>query len=439
MDLKIVSATPSPNPPQGGGESEETTTLAPPQRGEESLPQDLAVDGLAPGMTMRPASVAAAAADLGRCYEEGLAVIPQGGRTQIGLGAVPRRYDVAFSTAGLSRLLEHEPADLTCRVEAGMRLRDLQDVLSKHGQRLPLDPPHPEAATVGGVLAANTNGLGRGRYGTVRDWVIGITVLYPVGNPARIARAGGKVVKNVAGYDLMKLHIGALGTLGVIAEANFKVQTLPEASADVLARFDTPAAALRCGHGLALGYLLPAAMAVLNEQALGQCGVTAPWPWVLAARLEGYRAEVAAGRDRVMAAVKDAGGQLEEEVPGFWDAARDWPAPPPPAVVLRAATSLTGVPGLIDAVGTDASVMAQPVVGVVYVRPLPGMAEPVITRLRDALGAGGSVVVERAPVAEKELLDVWGPPPAGFALMRGLKASLDPRGILNPGRFVGGI
>ncbi len=94
--------------------------------------RDLAVDGLVPSTTMTPASVAAAAADLGRCYEEGLAVIPQGGRTQIGLGAVPQRYDVAFSTTGLSRLLEHEPADLTCRVEAGMRLGDLQTVLNKH-------------------------------------------------------------------------------------------------------------------------------------------------------------------------------------------------------------------------------------------------------------------------------------------------------------------
>jgi glycolate oxidase FAD binding subunit len=312
-------------------------------------------------------------------------------------------------------------------------------VLNKHGQRLPLDPPHPEEATVGGLLAANTNGPGRGRYGTVRDWVIGITVLYPVANPARVARAGGKVVKNVAGYDLMKLHIGALGTLGVIAEVNFKVQTLPEASADLLARFDSPAAALRCGHGLALGYLLPAAMVVVNHEALGQCGVTAPWSWTLAVRLEGYRAEVAAARDRVTAAVKEAGGQVEDEVPGFWDAARVWPAPPSPAVVLRAATSLTGVAQLVDAVGKDASLVAQPGVGVVQVRPQPGTANAVVTRLREALGAGGSVVVERAPAAEKASLDVWGPPPSAFALMRGLKASLDPRGILNPGRFVGGL
>jgi glycolate oxidase FAD binding subunit len=269
--------------------------------------------------------------------------------------------------------------------------------------------------------------------------VIGITVLYPVANPARVARAGGKVVKNVAGYDLMKLHIGGLGTLGVIAEVNFKVQTVPEASADLIARFDTPAAALRCGHGLALGYLLPAAMAVLNREALGQCGVTALWPWVLATRLEGYQAEVAAGRDRVTAAVKEAGGQVEEQAPGFWDAARGWPAAPLPAVVLRAATSLTGVPRLVDAIGADASVMAQPGVGVVHVRPLPGMAEPVVKRLREALGPEGFLVAERAPAAAKASLGVWGPPPAGFALMRGLKASLDPRGILNPGRFVGGL
>ncbi len=424
--------TPSPAPPRRGAETGEA---------RESLPRDAAVDGLAPTAWMRPESVAAAAADLGRCYEEGLAVIPQGGRTQIGLGAVPRRYDVAFSTTGLCRLLEHEPADLTCRVEAGMRVRDLQAVLNQHGQRLPLDPPQLDEATVGGMVAANTNGLGRGRYGTVRDWVIGITVIYPSGNPARIAHAGGKVVKNVAGYDLMKLHTGALGTLGVIAEVNFKVQTVPEASADLLARFDTPAAALRCGHTLALGYLLPAALVVLDRQALAQCGLAVPWAWALAARLEGYGAEVAAARDQITAVVKDAGGRVEalDDVPRFWDAARQWPAAPPPAVVLRAATSLTGLPALVEAVGGDATVMAQPGSGVVHARPLAGMADLVLKRLRRALSPPGSVVVERAPASEKPSLDVWGPPPAGLALMQGLKASLDPRGILNPGRFVGGI
>src|SRR2546428_6954416 len=142
--------------------------------------QDLAVDGLVPSTTMSPASVAAAAADLRRCYEEGLAVIPQGGRTQIGMGAVPHRYDVAFSTTGLSRLLEHEPADLTCRVEAGMRLGALHALLHLHRPRLPPDPPLPEEATVGGLLAADTNRLGRGPQCPVPDLVIGGTGLHPV-------------------------------------------------------------------------------------------------------------------------------------------------------------------------------------------------------------------------------------------------------------------
>src|SRR3989441_6741114 len=265
------------------------------------------VDGVLPSTVIRPKDADEAARELYSCDEVPAAVGVWGGGTQMELGAPPRKYEVALSTERMTRLLEYEPADLTCRVEAGMRLSDLQAALHAQGQRLALDPPHPERATVGGMVAANTNGLTRGRYGTVRDWVIGIAVAYPSG---KVARAGGKVVKNVAGYDLMKLHIGALGTLGVIAEVNFKVQTLPEASADMLAWFDTPAAALRCGHGLALGYLLPAAMAVLNREALGQCGVTAPWPWVLAARLEGDQAEVAAARDPVAAAAKEGGGQV---------------------------------------------------------------------------------------------------------------------------------
>jgi len=240
--------------------------------------------------------------------------------------------------------------------------------------------------------------------------------------------------------QLMKLHTGALGTLGLIAEVNFKVQTLPEASADVVARFDTAAAALRCGHRLALGYLLPAAMVVVDRAALDQCGFVTPWPWALAARLEGYGAEVAAGRDQVAAAVKEAGGAVESlDSAGFWDAARDWPAPPPPVIVLRVATSLAGVVAVVDAVGGDAAVMAQPGSGIVHVRPAPGMTDAVVARLRTAVALGGSVVVERAPAVDKASLDVWGAVPGGFALMRGLKASLDPRGILNPGRFVGGI
>src|SRR5438093_13472543 len=234
------------------------------------------VDDLLPSRVMRPADAQDAARGLGLCDMTPAAVVTWGGGTQMRLGATPRRYDIAFSTDRMSRLLEYEPADLTCRVEAGMRLRDLQEALMAQGQRLPLEPPHPDRATVGGILAANANGLGRARYGTVRDWVIGIAVAYPSG---KLARAGGKVVKNVAGYDLMKLHIGALGTLGVIGEVNFKVQTRPQVEATLLAHFDMPAPATDTGTTLARQYLAPAAALVLDQGALRDCGLTAGWRW----------------------------------------------------------------------------------------------------------------------------------------------------------------
>ncbi|TMB60639.1 MAG: FAD-binding oxidoreductase, partial [Chloroflexi bacterium] len=262
------------------------------------------------------------------------AVVVWGGGTQMRLGAPPRRYDIAFSTERMTRLLEYEPADLTCRVEAGVRLSDLQAALGAQGQRLPLDPPHPERATVGGMVAANTNGLGRARYGTVRDWVIGIAVAYPSG---KVARAGGKVVKNVAGYDLMKLHIGALGTLGVVAEVNLKVQAIPESEATVLGHFETATPAVAAGLLLARSYLAPAAAIVLDRRALWECGLTADWRWTLALKLEGYAREVDAARDQAVGAIRDAGGRVEgADLPAtFWDGVRDWSAPDGDVVLLR--------------------------------------------------------------------------------------------------------
>jgi len=387
------------------------------------------VDGLLPSTVIRPKDADEAARELYACDEVPAAVGVWGGGTQMQLGAPPRKYEVALSTERMTRLLEYEPADLTCRVEAGMRLSDLQAALHAQGQRLALDPPHPERATVGGMVAANTNGLTRGRYGTVRDWVIGIAVAYPSG---KVARAGGKVVKNVAGYDLMKLHIGALGTLGVVAEVNFKVQARPEADATLLAHFEAPAPALGVGLKLAHQYLAPAT-AIVQDGDGGQ--------WVLALRLEGYTREVQAAKDQAVRFVREAGGAVEapETPPAFWDAARDWSTPADGDVVLRAIVPLTASPLLLAAVPADARVLAQPASGVIDVRVAATSAAETLSRLRTEAGAEGQVVVLAAPVALKQGLDVWGPPPPGFPIMRALKQALDPNGILNPGRFVGGI
>ena len=319
-----------------------------------------------------------------------------------------------------------------------MRLQDLQESLRAQGQRLPLEPPHPQRATVGGMLAANANGLGRARYGTVRDWVIGIAVAYPSG---KLARAGGKVVKNVAGYDLMKLHIGALGTLGVIAEVNFKVQTRPQVEATLLAHFEMLAPAIDCGIALARQYLAPAAALVLDQGALRDCGLAADWRWTLALKLEGYAREVEAARNKATGIVRDAGGRVEEgDVPStFWETARDWSAPDDDLVVLRAIVPLTSIHAILNALPTDSRMMALPGAGLVDARVAPGSAASTLQRLRTAGGDQGQVIVAAAPAVVKKGLDVWGPPPPGFPIMRALKQALDPNGILNPGRFVGGI
>jgi glycolate dehydrogenase FAD-binding subunit len=398
----------------------------------------LSVDGLLPSKIMHPDDAADAARGLRRCDLTPAAVVVWGGGTQMRLGAPPRRYEIAFSTDRMTRMLEYEPADLTCRAEAGMRVSELQVTLGKHGQRLPLDPPHPERATVGGMVAANTNGLTRVRYGTVRDWVVGIAVAYPSG---KVARAGGKVVKNVAGYDLMKLHIGALGTLGVVVEVNFKVQAIPEGQATLLGHFDAAPPALEAGQRLSRQYLAPAAAVLLDRTALWACGLTADWRWTLALKLEGYAREVEAARDQAARAVREAGGRVEgQDVPeAFWNAARDWSLPEEEVVVLRAVAPLTSTPELLEAIPHDASLVAQPAAGVIDVRVPPGSAGSLLRKLRGAAGKEGQVVVAAAPPAVKPRLDVWGPPPPGFPLMRALKLALDPNGLLNPGRFVGGI
>ena len=414
------------------------TVAAPGQQISVETQHRLSVDDLLPAKIMQPKDAADAASNLRLCDQSSSAVVVWGGGTQMRLGSPPRRYDVAFSLEGMRNLLEYEPADLTCRAEAGMRLADLQASLAAQGQRLPLDPPHPQLTTVGGMLAANTSGLSRARYGTVRDWVIGIAVAYPNG---KLARAGGKVVKNVAGYDLMKLHIGALGTLGVVVEVNLKVQARPQASSTVLGHFETPGPVVEAALALSRQYLAPAAAIVLDRNALWACGLTADWSWTLALKVDGYAREVEAASDLAVRAIRDAGGRAEgQSLPDlFWDAARDWSAPVDDVVLLRAIVPLTGTRSLMESIPLEGQVMAQPAAGIVEVRVPPLRASSALRQIRQLAGPDGQVIVASAPAAIKRGLDVWGPSPPGFPIMRALKAALDPNGILNPGRFVGAI
>jgi glycolate oxidase FAD binding subunit len=218
----------------------------------------------------------------------------------------------------------------------------------------------------------------------------------------------------------------------------------------LLTHFDAPAPALEAGIKLGREYLAPAAAIVLDRGSLsgflppplvGEGRGGGGGPWALALKFDGYAREVEAATAQAVGIVREAGGRVEErDLPtAFWDAARDWSAPEDESVLLRAIVALTSSPLLLAAVPADARVIAQPASGVVDVRLPAPSAAAALSRLRSAAGAEGKVVVAAAPAAIKQALDVWGPPPPGFPIMRNLKQALDPNGILNPGRFVGGI
>ena len=183
--------------------------------------------GVVPALYVEPANEDELARVMKYASQAGIRIAPRGGGTKLDWGTAPQAIDLMISTAKLTRILEHAPGDMTITVEAGATFSQLQSVLSPHRQRLALDPLWPSIATVGGVIAANDSGSLRLRYGGVRDLIIGITVVLSDGT---IAKSGGKVVKNVAGYDLPKLMSGALGTLGIITKAVFRLHPLPESS-----------------------------------------------------------------------------------------------------------------------------------------------------------------------------------------------------------------
>ncbi len=196
------------------------------------------VAGVRPAAVAEPGDEAAVAAVLALADREGLKVLPRGGGTQLGLGHPPAGGDILLDLGRLGAVVEYAPGDLTVTAQAGLRLTDLQAALAKEGQWLALDPALPLAATIGGIVATNASGPRRLRYGGVRDQIIGVRVARPDGT---IARGGGKVVKNVAGFDLPKLFTGALGTLGVIIDATFRLYPIPAASRTVVLTAPEPA------------------------------------------------------------------------------------------------------------------------------------------------------------------------------------------------------
>jgi glycolate oxidase FAD binding subunit len=388
--------------------------------------REYVVDGLTPSVVVTPGSQAETAAALRAAGDAGAAVVPFGGGTRRWLGMPPERYDVALDLRRIDALIEHEPADLTVTVEAGMRLLTLQRLLGEKGQWLPLDPPVSDDATVGGVLATNASGPARIARGTARDLVIGMTVATAQGE---LVKSGGRVVKNVAGYDLAKLHIGALGTLGVIVQVSFKVAPLParEACAEVAGEL----AALAKLSGAVEEARLALTGAVLATDAMSP-------RWRLGLRFGAGEAAVERSLGETRALAAEQGLDVDELGASGWQALLpDYGE----GLVARASV----LPSELVAVAEEladagAGVSTLPGVGVAH-GAWPGEVEAQVLRwLRTACeDRGGALVIEKAPLETKRAFDVWGEPRDDFELMRRLKRELDPGRVLSPGRYLGGI
>ena len=401
-----------------------------------------AIEGVRPSFVTEPGTVEELSALLKLANDGGLAVSPRGGGTSMSLGNPPREADLVVSTVRMNEVIEHVPGDQVVRAGAGLKLHDLQEKLAGSNQMLAVDPPEREAgATVGGIVAANSSGPRRYRYGTLRDLIIGVTVVLPDGT---IAKAGGKVVKNVAGYDLGKLFTGSLGTLGVIASANFRLHPLPESARTVAVELPDAAAAGQATQAIMHSQLVPSAVELhWGEGAKLLTVLVEGIPPAVEAQAETAQFLLKGFGETRTLSDEEAGNLGPLSPPGGPDASDN--------VTLKVSFPPAELTGVLDSTvgacsrrGLDAPrVTGQAATGVAYVGLSGGDEDgrvAVAEELREIwVRRGGSVVVREAPVSFKKRVEVWGPMGTRLELTRRLKEKFDPRGIMNPGRFVGGI
>jgi glycolate oxidase FAD binding subunit len=408
---------------------------------------ELAVDGLAAPSWLQPATADELAEALATADQAGQAVAPLGGGTQLDLGMPPSRLDLLLETTRLDRVVEYEPADLTVTVEAGMRFAALQRLLGEQGQFLPLDPPALPEATIGGLIATNASGPLRLAHGSARDLVIGTRVANPDGT---LTRAGGRVVKNVAGYDLNKLYIGSLGTLGIIVELSFKLAPIPPATATVVGQFPDALSAGGLLGAVLRSPLAPLAMELIGPQAATAMGADLPAATLVVLRVGGYPQAVERQVRDLRSLISQHAGQPIETAADVWDdLARMRTDAVRRELVLKASAPIAQTARLVALFEERLAPLGTPVVwahggnGVAYAACAAGpSAAGIIRGLREAaggLGDNAALVVLRCPTALKQAVDVWGPIGPSLGLMRAIKAKLDPRNTLNPGRYVGGI
>jgi glycolate oxidase FAD binding subunit len=412
-----------------------------------------AIDGKEPQQVLFPESIEQVAEALRSAMAQKTTVTPIGEGGFLHIGALPRRYDLALSLQRMNRVVDYQPADMTVTVEAGMSLAGLQAILGEHGQWLPLDPPYPERATIGGVIAANLSGPSRLSQGTVRDFLLGLRVVTADGT---VVKGGGRVVKNVAGYDVPKLYCGSFGTLGVIVEATFKVRPYPEQQMLCSCEFPSIGAAMDTVLHLLGTELQPFFLELANFEPLVRAAkkTSAAHLFIAFAGIDeevGYQVtrlrELLGEQSRLMHELAEGQDRLVA------NALRDFPLTGDAMLRYKASVLPTHVAGFYrkteeeaELHGLSLQLLSHAGSGIIYGHvPRDGnVTSEKLLSFVDwlrilAKQLSGSLVIEQIDPALKDRVDVWGHVGNSFPLMKRLKETLDPQGILNPGRFVGGI
>jgi glycolate oxidase FAD binding subunit len=414
------------------------------------------LDGRTPEAAVFPGSIEEIRAVIAAAGDAHVPVMAWGGGTAVAVGRPPRAPGIVLGLRRLNRLLEHEPGDLTATVQGGMVFSALQATLRERGQWVSLDPPDPERATLGGVIAANASGPRRHLYGTARDLLIGLTV---VTGDAAVVRGGGKVVKNVAGYDLPKLFIGSHGTLGVIVDLTLKLRPRPEAERWLAVPFDGLKDAAAAVRNLMMSDLIPTAIELLDAEAsrgLEASLATSSSAGTLVVGFDGLREQVDWQCDELRRLTIPLGARealplSPEACARLGSAARD--AFTETAAVMRVSTVPSQVAEIMGqgavaarARGLTSAWSAHAGAGVLtgaLALPRDGVEATsvvaVLTEWRAAARAsGGYATLEWAPLAVKSQVPVWDDLGAAGRLMQRIKERLDPHDILSPGRFLGG-
>jgi glycolate oxidase FAD binding subunit len=387
-----------------------------------------------PSCVVYPHSQAELAAVITTANSHQWRVLTWGSGSKINWGGLAENIDIIVSTEHINQLIEHAVGDLTVTVEAGMKFAQIQEILAKSGQTLALDPAAPELATIGGIVATADTGSLRQRYGGVRDQLLGITFIRADGE---IAKAGGRVVKNVAGYDLMKLFTGAYGTLGIISQVTFRVYPIPESSGTVIltGKPEAISQAARTLHG---SELTPTQADLLSNKLLTNLDLGTGIG--LIARFQSISESVQEQSKRLLLIGEKLG--LQGVIYSGNQEIDLWQQLPKQIYDHLTESTITCKIGVLPTAAVE--ILNYMEVGLIHISSGLGLVrlekEEQILPLRSLCQANsGFLSVLSAPVEFKKRFDVWGYNGNGLAVMRGIKEQFDGNFILSPGRFVGGI